>query len=314
MSKLHDYQKHMIQSGLNWKVDKRPLFDEKGTKLPLLGTFRSDNDRFLGPVGENYRVIQNEEVFQLPDALISSGMEVQYARGGTLKGGAGIYAEFNLPKFEVDVLKVGDTVRLSLLVRTMHNGTGSLHYRLQAMRLVCTNGMVAGRTQQLAFVRHTASADERIRDVKQMIAHSATEAQTFSKVVNALARVQLNTEQIGEAVQAIYYKDDTHNLLTSAVRQNQARDVLGIFEANDNDTFKKQRGTAWNLLNAFTNYADHRMSYRQSEDDENEESAAIRGKLFGVGEALKTRALVSIARVVAKHHSVDIPEAYLAAL
>jgi phage/plasmid-like protein (TIGR03299 family) len=312
-TKLHEWQKDMLKSGLNWQVEKRPIFDEKGTKLPILGTFRSDTDQFLGPVGENYHIIQNDELFRLPERLVKEGTPVEYAQAGTLKGGLGAFVQYNLPKLDIDVKKKGDIVRMSVMIRTMHNGSGSLFYRLQAERLVCLNGMTAGETRSLAYVRHTEGASERLTEVKGLIANIATDAQNYAQLSNALAATQLTVPQIGEVIERVYHKSDTSNIHTSAVKQNQARDILVLFDANDANTFKGERGTAWNLLNAFTNYADHRMNYRTSGEHETEDDAARRGKLFGVGEALKQRALVEIARVVAKHHNVKIPESYLGA-
>ena len=82
------------------------------------------------------------------------------------------------------------------------------------------------------------------------------------------------------------------------------------FLVNDGDVFKKQRVTAWNLLNSFTNFADHSMRFR-GRTTETQEQTDVRGKLFGAGQALKFRAMQTIASVIHKNHSVNLPKEYL---
>lgn len=303
---LRAYQKDMIKSGLNWKVEKRPLFDERGNELRISGTFRSDNDFFLGAVTPNYTVVDNVELFRYPEKLIEAGENIKFAGAGTLNGGEGVFVRYKLPHV-IDVKKEGDIIETELIVSTKHNGKGSVVNAVNSKRLVCTNGMTTSDKRLISNVRHSHSASDRLADARRAVVFIGEQVRNFEKLVDAFARVQLTMKDIGEIVTAFYYKDDNSNLLTSSIKQNQARMILSIFEVNDDNAFKSQRGTAWNLLNAFTNFADHRLNYRAGHD-ETDEQAAMRGKLFGAGQALKFRALQSIAQVVAKKYGVNIPE------
>jgi len=70
---------------------------------------------------------------------------------------------------------------------------------------------------------------------------------------------------------------------SSTRRDNILAEILAIYDSNDGDQFPEQRGTAYNLLNAVTNYTDH---VRSSKGDMRSESA-----LFGSGDKMKTTAL-----------------------
>ena len=64
------------------------------------------------------------------------------------------------------------------------------------------------------------------------------------------------------------------------------------------------------MLNAFTNFSDHQQTFRQGRG-ETEEEAKERGKLFGAGQALKFHALKTIATIIHKNHSINLPKEYL---
>ena len=70
--------------------------------------------------------------------------------------GADMYYQMPFPKVETEIAK-GDPVRMMLTVRNSYSGHGSLQIVLQAMRLVCLNGMVVGAKFLQFNYRHMGS-------------------------------------------------------------------------------------------------------------------------------------------------------------
>jgi hypothetical protein len=60
---------------------------------------------------------------------------------------------------------------------------------------------------------------------------------------------------------------------------------LAAYEKNDGNAFPEQRGTAYNLLNAVTEYTDHTRSTRGNGNGRSESA------MFGSGERLKAQAV-----------------------
>jgi phage/plasmid-like protein (TIGR03299 family) len=300
---------NFTSSSLNWKVDKRPLFDEHGEKLPVFGTFRSDNNFFLGAVSDRYSIIQNEEIFSVPKFVEESGMKLEFRKAGETDGGRGVYCKYKLP-FNIDVKKKGDIVEANLITHAKHDGTGGLYYFVELMRLVCTNGMKAPHSEKVLSIRHTASAQSKLLEAKEISRELIQSVEDFRTVSNILADIKLSQDELRAVVEDFYFEDDTNNIYTNTRKQNQARDILAIFGANDNDAFKSEAGTAWNLLNAFTNYNDHRVSYRTL-DNEDAQTARLRATMFGSASRAKQCALESIVRIVVKNHKVSLPKSYI---
>jgi phage/plasmid-like protein (TIGR03299 family) len=303
-----DYEKLALESGLAWKVEKKPLFDEKGNQLPVYGTFRSDTNVYFGTVSEQYNEVQNIELLKMPELLEQAGTKVEFVRAGEMNGGERVFAEYKLP-FSVDIKKIGDIVQASIVSSTRHNGKGSVMNNVYLNRLVCTNGMTLKTGYALQYARHNKSVSSNIEEMKTTLINAAEDVKSFGELANNLASILLSTEDIRAIVEKIFHDSDTNNIYVNSHKQEKARGILAIFEANDNNTFKKQKGTAWNLLNAFTNYTDHRANYRTS-NGETTEQAKIRGAMFGAGHAFKWHALSCIAEIAGKNHGLIIPESF----
>jgi phage/plasmid-like protein (TIGR03299 family) len=303
-----DYEKLALEQNLAWKVEKKPLFDERGNKTPFFGIFRSDTNRCLGSVREAYQEVQNIDLLRMPELLQSAGVNVKFKRAGEMNGGERVYAEYELP-FEVDVREVGDIVRASIVSSTRHDGKGAVINNVNLNRLVCTNGVTMKTAYALQYARHNSGVEFAIAEMKKTLIKASQDVSAFGTLANGLSNINLSTEDIKTIVEKMFHENDTNNIYVNAQKQERARNILAIFEANDNDAFKKQRGTAWNLFNAVTNYADHRINYRSS-NGETIEQARARGSLFGAGHALKWSALSVIANVAAKNHGLEIPEQF----
>lgn len=76
-------------------------------------------------------------------------------------------------------------------------------------------------------------------------------------------------------------------------RENILADVLSLYESNDNNAFPSIRGTAYNLLNAVTEYTDHYRTARITDAREgySVDQARAENAVVGTGERLKTQAL-----------------------
>jgi len=292
-TKIHNL-KDFQRSNLNWDVEKRPIYDSKGKVLPVKGTFRTDNNDFLGVVTNNYKVIQNREIFNFIDRLQENGLNMECLRSDSFQGGRSVFAEFDLKDFSLDVGNVGDIVNTSLIVRAMHDGSGSFSLGLNTKRLICTNGMTLPTKHSIDYVRHTQNAPLKIEGMYDTVGLLSSEIENFFALLNSLAKIKLSVPVVGKIVNNIFQNDEG---IMSNVAENKALTILNNFETNDNNTFKKQSGTAYALLNAVTNYTDHSVNYRPS-NNETAQQGALRGMLFGTGEVLKMKALYEITKII----------------
>lgn len=278
------------KAGLDWEVSKEPLFDHEGRKVPHFGIFRQDTRQCLGVVGSNYTPVQNHETFSFLDSLTGAGMGLEYSTAGCIDGGKRIWTLVKLPHR----ITVGSSEQLMpyLLAVNSNDGSSRLTFKLTTVRPVCSNTLnfaLKEKAQTLAL-RHTTKVKARMDDAQKVLAAIGDQIDNIGLLLNGLSGVQLHGDKMKEFLHATFD-------LSKENGQIKAAEVLSIFEHNDGDVYKEQRGTAFNMLSAVTNYVDHR-SNAKPQVDETEAQARARGAMFGLGEALKFTALNNLVRVV----------------
>jgi phage/plasmid-like protein (TIGR03299 family) len=240
----------------------------------------------LGAVGEDYAVIQHDEGFKTIDALMRTADGAHYETAGVLGSGERVWCLADLGH----AVRIGeDTQKGYLLFSTGHDGSMSHSYRLVFTRVVCQNtlSMALGeKTRAALTIRHTKNAVSRLTEARAALDSMGNDVQRIEDRLNFLAGRKMNREALSSIMDRLFpktAKDENGEAKETTRRTNILADVLKIYEANDGNAYPEQRGTAYNLLNAITNYVDHE---RSSKEDGRAESA-----LFGSGDTLKSKAL-----------------------
>lgn len=262
---------------LDWPVYKAPLYmsdspadpvegkDEPhpAIRVPGFATFRRDEHGLrspLGVVGAGYEVVQNTDLFGFFDELIGPNAAV-YHTAGALRGGRIVWllAELNL-KSEIP----GDPVIPFLLLRSSHDGSGSIIVSPTPVRVVCANtlSMALRGATTVVSIRHTKGAPDRLR-AAGLIMKAAQEY--YTKVFSAM---QLMTRLRITDAQAEQYFRTVAGLNTDEAEEwgprklQLAEDKISAWmEARESPDFGMSldtaRGTLWGAVNAVTLCADH---------------------------------------------------------
>lgn len=307
------YEKWMdiiVPGGADYEVLKKQL-EWKGKLVDAWGSFRLDKtipkgleDRaikimhkgeemylsFLGPVGEDYQVIDHREGFQLLDTLVGSIDGAHYETMGTLDFGALVWGQINLNQ----QIRVGDD-KLDVYgtFHTSHDASKAFQIFMNAVREVCRNTFRAGELNKLSRalrVKHTKNALARIDNMKAQIEEIKDVAKTFEDKLNFLAQRKMTRESMTKVLDRLFpkAKDADGQEKESTRRENIMSDILVLYEHNDGNAYPEQRGTAYNLLNSITEYTDH---IRSSKNGGRAVSAVL-----GSGDKLKGDALDLILR------------------
>lgn len=287
--------------GFQFVVFKSQLKDGLGRPVDAWGTFRWDLAEklkgnkeaaiFLGVVGADYGVIQHDEGFKTIDALMRTADGAHYETAGVLGKGEKVWALADLGL----TLKVGADVQKGyLLFSTSHDRSMAHSYRIVWTRVVCENtlGMaLSEKTKAALTIRHTKNAVSRLVDARAALASMGEDVARMEDRLNFLAGRKMNREAMGTILDRLFpkFKDKDNGQEKDTTRRNNIiSDVLHTYELNDGNAYPEQRGTAFNMLNAITNYVDH----QRGSEDSRAESA-----MFGSGQDLKEKALEVIYEV-----------------
>lgn len=285
----------MELADLNWSVEKKQLYGRNPlgnvVAVDAYGIFRSDDGAFLGSVGARYNPIQNREAFQFVDTLLESINGANYDSAGALGNGERIWCSAKVP-FDFEVVS-GDKLETYLMFITAHDGSTAAVCNLSTTRPVCQNTVNAALKNSSGFVRvkHTRSAQERMARAADLMQGLGSDVQALQNKLRRLSDVRMTRESLVSVLDRLFPKpkDEKAN---QTRRENTMAEVLALYESNDKNAFPEIRGTAYNLLNAVTEYADHFRTSRGGGEDESAVSVArATSAMFGSADTLKTQAL-----------------------
>lgn len=269
--------------------------EHMGKPIDAWGTFRLDPGAteaiFLGTVGSDYQVIHHSKGFEMVDALIKSKDGAHYETAGALGKGERVWAQADLGL----VMRIGgvDEIKSYLSFLTAHDGSMSHQYRTVNTRQVCQNTWAAAvgeKTTAKLVIRHTKNADQRLNEAHDALRYFQDDVSSIEEKLNFLASRKVTRESLASIMDRLFpktkkEKDGDVVYESSGRRDGMLAEIVRLYEMNDGNVFPQFRGSAYNLLNAVTEFTDH---FRNPNGDP---KARAESAMFGSGDVLKTKAL-----------------------
>lgn len=293
----------MDAAGLNWNVDKRQL-SWNNAPVDAYGIFRDTDNEMLGVVTDFYKPIQNAEGFKNLDLLIEAVGGAHYEAAGALGKGESVWALAKVPT-ELRIKGTDDKSDVYLLCATRHDGKGSMMTKIVTTRVVCQNTLDIALNEGGAFFRigHFGNVQNKMKDARKIMGDVIGSVKSLEEKMNLLARRKMTKATFVGVLDALFPPTETEKEAISAAaqaaatrREEKLAEIAGLFQSNDNGAFPELRGTAYNMLNAVTEYTDHFAG---------NENTRGRSAMFGAGQQLKARALDTILEMTAdapEHH------------
>jgi phage/plasmid-like protein (TIGR03299 family) len=273
---------------LDWEVEKQPLLDIRGKEVDAFGIFRTDNNVFLSTVGKVYKPIQNRKAFEFVDVLLRVENGSHYVSAGALGKGEQIWCQAKIP-YEIDVLGLGDKHKENLLFTNAHNNQKSATAKLCDTRVVCANTLAMGLSEdgEMLTIRHNSQSDAKFEAAKKILLATKQQAITLKETFELLALRRMTKESTVTILERLFPKNEENEWSTRT--ENVIQEVLGIYEDNDKNAFPEIRGSAYNLLNAFTNFVDHKRTVKSTarHNGASLDSIRLESSLFGDGARFK---------------------------
>lgn len=240
--------------GLNWKVNKKPLFLNEGVETGFYGIVREDNNKVFATCKEGYTPYQNEELVDLVSRAAGQiGLNVD--RGGKFKEGALVYLQIE-SGLVTGLGENNDTVEKYISAINSHDGSSSLKWGMTNVTISCQNTFWAAYRQIKHAVRHTksmhAQIEEIIGDIETVMEAEKTLYQKFFK----LAEVPATDKHIKLAVQTALGVD--LNAKQDEITGYKYNRLMELCESMNIEMGQKGE-TLWGLFSGVTRYSTHMM-------------------------------------------------------
>ena len=256
-----------VAAGMDWKIRRseiryavaRDASSDSLIKLPDQHVlFRSDNNDALGVVSKRYQVVQPGEVLEFfRDIAKAGGLELSAA--GTIYGGKRFWATAKIG--EAAPTSITDTIGGYLLISTSADGSLATEVRRTTVRTVCKNTLAMAFADAKASVKVSHRSVFSPDQVKDFMGLNEAAWEAFRHNVTTLANIGVHEEEAGDFVAKLLGGGEK-------VRESAGfTKILDLFNgsgmgATNDGVF----GTAWGLLNAVTEYADHHVRARSDQN------------------------------------------------
>lgn len=281
----------MAKSFLDWDVEGRPLYfstinAEDVTRLVASKTHkaivRKSNNVQLGTVGIGWNILQNYEIFEFVDKLVSMGL-VKYVAAGQFKGGKIVYV---LAEFAESEILPGDVHKSYLLFTNAYDGSFSVRIGWTDIRVVCWNTfqMASKEVKKSGYtIRHTASMRDKIGEAREALIAAESEARRAEMFQKALARMHM-TSDMWKAFSETLIPDPGEGKKKGRSENARAK-LMSLALTGRGQDIPGVAGTGYAALNALTEYVNYARTTRGKTDLE-KQASRFQATLFGSGQRL----------------------------
>jgi len=269
----------------NWGVRTIPVRGidvVDGIEVPILADDRRMTVRrnpvtgvteYLGIVGTDYEVIQNEQCAEMLDRLVDQVGGAHFETAGSLRKGKSVFVTLKLPT-AMEIAGV-DRMDLYLIGTTSHDGTAALRVDASPIRVVCAN------TQRAAFqhavghytFRHTSNVSSQISQAREALGLMWKYMETFEKAAERMLQTSLTNREFEKIIAQVWPVADNASDKTKANAKERAGTIKYLL--TQADTQKAIAGSRWAGYQAITEYLDH---FQAAKDDLTRANRVITGK------------------------------------
>lgn len=261
----------MLEAGklANWDVRLEDIMLPEGYRSNMASQMVVRTNPFdggtdvLAVVGDRYKVVQNEAIFDFADGILDGGAEWESA--GSIKNGRVVFGSMTVPReFVLDPQGANDKTVTYLLVHTSHDGTSAIQANITPVRVVCQNtlNMAVKGSKQSFKIRHTATVDGKIDEARRVLGLTFAHMDTFETLAKELFETKISAKQWDDLVLSLYPLDDDTASAKAKTMWAQKVDMVNYLY-KEGETNKTITGTAWGALNALTERIDYYRSARK---------------------------------------------------
>lgn len=252
----------IVAAGLNWKVEKKPIFDATGSEIPgYFANTRDSDNSILGIVSGRYEIVQNEEAFSFTDSLVDSGL--RYSTAGSLRDGKCIWLLGEMPKTKI----LDDDLEQYICFTNTFDGSGAIQVICTPIRVVCNNtlNLALNSAKRKWSTRHIGDMQSKLTEARITLGLISEYTAALQQEAERLAKIGVTDTQIEGMLDLIYPVTEEDSDIRKKRVSNVKENFFRCLQAPD---IRPYKGTAYSVIMAATDYADHGEPMRKTSNYE----------------------------------------------
>lgn len=285
-------------AGLDWDVKLMPVYCSDGQHFYEIperkATVRMDKwgQPDLVPfalVSNDYKIMQNREVFDFFDPIVASG-KIAYETAGALGHGEKVWV---LAKVEGQMrVKGNDLLDKYLLISTGHDARTAVQIRFTPVRVVCQNTLTSALSwgSDVSKVYHVPGMRNGITDAQKGVKEILGVFDDLETRYNKMADHQMDDVKMAGYLGVVFpdpprkrgQSDWAYESALQKVHETR-KGAMHLFEKGRGNDAPPINGTLWAAYNGVVELVDHHWNYR-------DRWQRLESLWFGEEERIKRRA------------------------
>lgn len=254
------------KSKLDYDVIKKPVFlptanlytgeDEvvdvtKYTSIPnRFATVRKTDGHVYDVVSDRYEIIQNRDAFDFVNYMTD---DIIFEKAGeTASGMVYIIAKME----EVNIL--GDSFTPHIIFRNGFSGLVRITAAICPLRIVCQNqfNFAFKNTANKITIKHTGNAYSKLEEARESLKMCADYMLELNGMAEKYSTMHFDKFKLNAIINELFpVNDDSITEYKRTLLKESKMRFINAYESDDNYDF---RGTAWGLVNAYTDFITHK--------------------------------------------------------
>ncbi len=246
---------HVRQEKLFWQRDDNGIVYNE--VAPMFANVRDGDDRLLGCVTPQYKIIQNVDAFSIIDPFIAGNGFITNA-GMTEDGLCFMVAETKVETFG------NEEYSMYLMATNSFNTRYPCQVIMTPVRIICQNMYRKIINDRVFLAKHTKSINDKLKVINRsnMLAKKTL---LFGEIIDSAQGKAMSASQLMALVSALfpYPKEGGPRELAYKARAERLREefVDVYYDASDNVV---HHDTAFGFINAYFDYLSHRSVARET--------------------------------------------------
>ena len=259
LSRCNNIYTALADAGLDYIVEGLPVsyeYDGKAIEIPdLMTTVRLTDGHSYGIVSKSYGIVQNVEAFDFVNYIDAP---IEFVKGGETKGGM-VYVISKLD----DINILGDAFTPYVLFRNSFNGAYALDACICPLRIVCQNqfNISFKETGNTIHLKHSKNIGDKMREAQIVLSNTVNYLDTLKKRAEQFAGMRVDTSDLNTILSILFPIKET---MTERQKETIMKKILAFRSAYDNEDNRAFRGTAWGIVNAYTDFLTHEEPVRKT--------------------------------------------------
>ena len=252
-------------SGLDYTVSKIPVYkeDEDGYhSVPhRFLTQRDDGSKDYDIVSDRFTVIQNRDAFDFVNYM---GDELRFEKAGETYNGM-VYIIGVLPQVSI----LGDAFTPHVIFRNGFSGNVKITAAICPLRFVCRNqfNFAFRNTRNAVTIRHMKNAEQKLAEARDVLKMSADYMARLNDMAKEYAGIKLSSGDLDRVLDQMFPMTNIGKMKPYQVQhlEEQRQNFRTAYFSDDNSN---HLGTAWGLVNAYTDFITHEAPQRNTKTKE----------------------------------------------